>query len=264
MPEILNYLKSSRFIISCVIFIVCVVICAILGKYKKKITQKIESLQDPKVVITRRLFLVIRVLVIAFGFLIICQINGVNLMSVIAGLGIASAVVGLALQDYLKDVIMGIHILSDKFFTVGECVEINGREGIVVSFNLTTTKLGDLNDRSITTICNRNITEVHRIRSRFVVDIPLSYDEDFERIHKLFGDNCERIQKIEDVKECRFLGTENFGESSILYRILILCDSTKKAAVRREVLYEIQKILDEENIVIPYNQLDVHFDKEEN
>lgn len=263
MPDFVKYIRIREFIISLAILAVCVVICAIIGKYKKKITKKVENLQDPKIVITRRLFLAVRILVISLGFVIICQINGVNLMSVVAGLGIAGAVVGLALQDCLKDVIMGIHILCDRFFTVGECVEINGKAGVVVSFNLTSTKLGDLNDRSVTSICNRNITEVHKLRNRFVIDIPLSYEENFERIHKLFNESSQRINKIEDVKDCEFLGTESFGESSVLYRLLISCDAVKMVAVRRKVLYEIQKILSEENITIPYNQLDVHFDSED-
>jgi hypothetical protein len=39
------------------------------------------------------------------GVLIILQINGVNVTSLMAGVGIISIVVGLALQDALKDII---------------------------------------------------------------------------------------------------------------------------------------------------------------
>ena len=59
---------------------------------------------------------VLKVLVILCVVLTILQINGVNVTSMIAGLGIASAIIGLAFQDLLKDVITGVHIVTDNFF----------------------------------------------------------------------------------------------------------------------------------------------------
>ena len=136
MQDYIKFLLSKNFISSCVVFIIVVVLFILLGKKRRKIGKKIEDLKDPKVIMTRRLIIAARILIVIIGFIIICQINGINLMSLVAGLGIIGAVVGLAFQDYLKDIIMGVHILSDRFFSIGDCVAINGQEGVVVAFRL--------------------------------------------------------------------------------------------------------------------------------
>ena len=64
---------------------------------------------------------------------IILSIFGVDTKGFIAGLGIAGAVVGLALQDALKDIISGIAIIMDNYFVIGDKVEIKGFKGTVVS-----------------------------------------------------------------------------------------------------------------------------------
>ena len=51
--------------------------------------------------------------------LFVLQLLGFNVSSVIAGVGIVSAIVGLSLQDALKDIIMGFNIIIDSYFSVG-------------------------------------------------------------------------------------------------------------------------------------------------
>ena len=258
MAKILDYIISIDFITSCVIFVAAVAICIFLGKTKKKMTKKVVDLKDPKIILTRRIIIAGQIAVIILAFIIICQINGINLISLVAGFGIAGAVVGLAFQDYLKDVIMGAHILSDRFFSVGDCVQINGKEGIVIGFSPTTTKIESLADRSVFTICNRNIGEVTKLNGIILLDIPLSYEEDAIRIHDLLNKACKKITDLKEVKKCEFLGTQDFSDSSVLYRLSVHYNGSKRYIVRRAVLFELQKIFKEENIVIPFNQLDVH------
>ena len=54
----------------------------------------------------------IRLAYIAIVVLIVLQINGIDVSNIIAAAGIASVVVGLAVQDTLKDIIRGISIVS--------------------------------------------------------------------------------------------------------------------------------------------------------
>ena len=63
--------------------------------------------------------------------LILLQVNGVDLTSLFAGLGIVSVIVGLAIQDWLKDIIRGSSILSDNYFSVGDIVKYKDIEGKV-------------------------------------------------------------------------------------------------------------------------------------
>ena len=66
---------------------------------------------------------IIRYIFIVLGLLIVLQINGVDVSSILAGVGIIGVVFGLAIQDWLKDIIRGSSILSDNYFSVGDIVK---------------------------------------------------------------------------------------------------------------------------------------------
>jgi len=261
MKKILPKILSGNFILSLVILALAVAVFVALSKITKKSVKNYTSLNDPKVTVIRRAALVGKIAVFFFAVMVISQINGINITSAVAGLGIASAIVGLALQDFLKDIIMGIHIISDKFFSVGDCVEYGGREGVVVGFTVKTTKIGDLEDHSVITVCNRNITEIRKLGKRLDIDVSLAYNEDNRKIAQAVKDITEGIKKIDSVERCEFKGIQSFGESAVVHRFRICCEPTRRADVRRKSLNEIYNGLGKAGISIPFNQIDVHLDK---
>ena len=201
---------------------------------------------------------VLKVLIAVITVLIVLQINGINIGSMVAGLGLVSAAVGLALQDTLKDVVMGLHIMSDKFFSVGDPVEYNGVNGIVTSFNVRTTKIESITDNSTLSVCNRNISEIKKMTDMLDIDIPVSYDEDIRKVHKVFTEIAEKISGIEGVTSCVYKGTQSFESSAVLYKIRLYCDYKRRCDIRRAALAKIQEELEVANIKIPFDQLDVH------
>lgn len=190
--------------------------------------------------------------------LTVLQINHVNVTSMVAGLGLASAIVGLALQDLLKDSIMGIHMLTDRFFEVGDVVRYGSFEGVVISFNIKTTKLQSIYDNSVMTICNRNISEIVRCSNWSDIDIPLSYKENAEAVHALLEDICLEISQVEGMEDCQYKGTQDFIDSATLYKIRLFCPPEQSSELRRKALRIIQTRLAEAGIRIPYRQVDIH------
>src|ERR1700752_562404 len=67
---------------------------------------------------------------------------GVELLPLIAGLGVAGAGVALATQGVLSNIVAGLSIILTKPFRVGEYVAIAGVEGVVDSISLFNTTLG--------------------------------------------------------------------------------------------------------------------------
>ena len=207
----------------------------------------------------------IKVGVFLFLVLAILQINGVNVTSLIAGVGVASAVIGLALQDFLKDIIMGVHILMDDFFQIGDLVQFAEDEGIVEDFNLRTTKVRSIRTGDLYTVCNRNIDHMIRSGKEIYIHALLPYDTPAGRAVEVMHIITERISKNEGVESCDFLGLSELGSSGVDYLIrLFLEDPRKKLGIRRDALAVIRDVLAEENIVIPYNQLDVHMKEDGN
>lgn len=259
MDNIMSVVLAPKFLISVLAIIVTLgVYIAVKVIFDKRVKEKRKKGENKTVM--HIVLNVVEVAILFIGILTVLQINGINITGLVAGLGIVSAVVGLALQDYLKDIIMGIHILSDHFFSVGECVEYNGREGVIVSLSLKTTKIGDLDDHSVFTVCNRNISEIRRLAERLDIDIPLSYKENVNTVNDTLISACGEIEKIDGVTECRYKGTQSFESSAILYRLRVSCNPEDRADVRRAALSTVQTVLHEAGIQIPYNQLDVHCD----
>lgn len=202
----------------------------------------------------------VRFLILIGAVLLILQVNGINVSAIFAGLGILSAVVGLALQDVLKDMIMGFHVMTDHFFSVGDVVRYKEIEGVVIGFTTRTTTLCSIYDQTITTICNRNISEITRMPPSAMVDIdvPLSYAEDPQRVHAVLQEICARIGRMEGIDQCIYKGTQAFESSAILYKVRFFCPPETKPERTRDALREIQNGLAEAKIQIPYNQYDVH------
>ncbi len=90
-------------------------------------------------------------------FLIMALQNlGVELLPLIAGLGIAGAGIALAMQGVLGNLAAGLTIIFTRPFNVGEYISIVGEEGEVVDITLFSTVLSHP-DRSRVVIPNRKI-----------------------------------------------------------------------------------------------------------
>ena len=90
-------------------------------------------------------------------FLVLALQNlGVELLPLIAGVGVAGAGVALATQGVLSNLVAGLSIIFAKPFRVGEYISIVGEEGLVVNITLFTTTLTHP-DRSRVVIPNRKI-----------------------------------------------------------------------------------------------------------
>src|SRR5512134_4192501 len=99
---------------------------------------------------------VLRVLVLGIFLLMALQNLGVQLLPLIAGLGVAGAGIALATQGVLGNLVAGLTIIFTKPFRVGEYVSILHEEGEVLQVTLFSTVLGHP-DLSRVVIPNRKI-----------------------------------------------------------------------------------------------------------
>lgn len=261
MEALKNYLLSPEFLVSIVILVLSVVIwriCRIfLRKLLKKTEEKRHHSMNLRVVLT-----VIKCTYVLLIAALILQINGINIGTLFTGLGVAGIIVGFALQDILKDLMMGAGIVWDKFFAVGDYICYNGTEWRVVEFNAKVTKLYDFLNETTITVSNRNISEITLASKIVGIVISAPYEVPLSRIRPVMEEIVRRAKELPGVTNAKFLGTDEFADSSINYRITLWCvDASKKAPSRRGTLDIVQEVFAEENISIPYPQMDVHFDK---
>ena len=202
-------------------------------------------------------------LLIVFG-LEILKMYGINTSSILASLGIISAVIGLAFKDIMTDFLSGIFILFDNQYKIGDLVEINGFQGEVVSFGLRTTKVkaftGEVmivSNSSFKQIINYNLKN-----TTIFFKIPVSYDTKLDKLEKIFEDLRPYILEIPNVTgKYQLLGVDEFADSAIIYMLSVDVKPKTNYAVKRKVLRLVKDAFDKNNIEIPYNKLDVNIGK---
>ena len=92
------------------------------------------------------------------------------------------------------------------------------------------------------------------------IDIPLSYDEDVRKVHKIMQEISQKIAAVEGIDSSIYKGTERFDDSAVIYKMRFFCQPEKKPDMRRAAIKIIQEGLEKSGMRIPYRQLDVHED----
>ena len=264
MRDIITNPLLYKIIISLIIIVAAVVILLLLKKvFNRYMSERPGSEQSKmkKGSIPSVFYGIVRIIIMIVAITWVLQINGIDVGSIVTGLGVVGIIVGFALQDILKDVIMGLHILSDHFFDIGDVIKYNGTEGVVTDFNLRTTKIRSTVDGSSTVVSNRNISEVVRCSLLTDIDVPLSYDDSLQDVDAAMGAACERIAELPHVEKCVFKGTQEFQDSCIRYKVRFFVNPIYRFDTRRAANRIIQEELAKAGMSIPFNQLDVHLDK---
>lgn len=251
----MNIVKSLIALIIC--FIVYKIFKSIIDKCIKKGLEH-NKFDGKKEIYIKLLNNILKYIFIILITIIILKINGINVTSLLAGLGIAGIVVGLALQDALKDIIMGANIITDNYFMIGDVVKYNGYEGKVISFGLKTTKIKDIYTNDVISITNRNIDKIVNVSDWLDINFPVSYNDKIENVEKVLNEASEKIKLYKNVKNCKYLGINELADSSMIYKLRIYCIPEFKPQIKRDCIRCVKILFDENNITIPYTQIDIH------
>ncbi|MBP3841709.1 MAG: mechanosensitive ion channel family protein [Bacilli bacterium] len=259
--KVIDFFTSKNLIMSLIVILVGIIVYSVVASMINKAssrTTKNDSANKKRKTYLRLFNSVFKYLVIIIVCVIVLQIYGINVTSIIAGLGVVSVIAGLALQDALKDIIMGFNIIVDEYFSVGDILKIGDVEGKVVVLGFKSTKLLDINTGNTYTISNRNISDALIISKDIFIDIPLPYELKLARVEKVIGNIINQIKELEDVEDAMYLGPALFDSSAINYKIKVVAKSSIKNQTKRNALRLIKLELDKNNIDIPYTQIDIH------
>lgn len=261
VDKLFPIVTNKKLIQSLVVILLAIIVYKIVTKITNKASGR--NIKNDKVSKKRKTYIrlfnsIFKYLMMFITVVTVLGIYGVNVTSIIAGLGVVSVIAGLALQDALKDIIMGFNIIVDEYFVVGDILKVGEIEGKVVELGLKATKMKDILTGNIYTVANRNISEANVISDFIVVSIPLPYEVKLAKAEKVIEEMLEEIKKEDNVKDASMLGLSDFADSAIIYKIKVLSLPENRYAAKRTANRIIKTTLEKHNIDIPYNQLDVH------
>ena len=235
------------------------IIARVLGNKEKK-SSRIMSNKKNKTLI-RMLKSIAAGTISIVAVLTVLEIYGVNVTSMLAGVGIASIVIGFALQDSLKDIIRGFVIVSDNYYEIGDVIKFNDNLGPVISVSLLTTKIQDINTMNIVSIANRNVDKVEVDPGYIYIPIPLHYEVKVEAAEKVISEIVTKLRHHTGITSADYQGITKLDTSSLDYQVVITCDPANRLQIRRDALRIIMITLEANKLHVPYTQLDLHSKK---
>ncbi len=140
------------------VFVATLVLVAgfVAGKWAGRATSQLLERLQFDVPVRRLMERMVRALVLVLFGIVALQNLGVELLPLIAGLGVAGAGVALAMQGVLANLVAGLTILVTRPFRIGDYISIAHEEGEVLDISLASTTLGHP-DLSRIVIPNRKI-----------------------------------------------------------------------------------------------------------
>ena len=160
--------ESLRWFLQCVLVIVLTVKVVLVLQdaavfFLRKWAARAEPEDPTNAVVIGHLSKVIRILLWLGGAVFVLDNLGVNITSVIAGLGIGGVAVALAAQAALGDAFSSLAIFLDKPFKVGDFIIVGDLMGTVEHVGFKTTRLRSLHGEQL--ICSNSDMTGSRVRN---------------------------------------------------------------------------------------------------
>ena len=202
---------------------------------------------------------VIRILVLGMFAIMALQNLGVELLPLIAGIGVAGAGIALAMQGVLSNMVAGLTIIFTRPFRVSEYISIAGVEGRVETITMFSTTLTHA-DLSRVVVPNRKIVGeiLHNYGSirQLNIAVGVAYDTDLNKalatIDEVLRDN-PRVLK----EPAAGIGISVLADSSIQLAVKPWTNVVDYGPAESEINKAIVEAFRSRNIVIPYPQYEV-------
>ena len=261
-----NFLEKFKDFLPTIIF---ALIVFIIGIFATKIIVKIlgKGLKKSKLDITAHSFLksLIRIILYTLVTVITLTILKVPMTSIVAVIGAAGLAIGLALQNSLANLAGGFIILFSKPFAVGDFIESNGTLGTVDSISILYTRLLTPDNKVVYIpngqvsngkIINYTQEKLRRLDMTFSISYASDYKKAIDLLTAIINEHPLAIK--EPLPLVRVIEQ---GSNSINIAARIWVESDKYWDLNYDLLEQVKIAFDDNNIEIPYNQLDVHLDK---
>ncbi len=235
-----------------------------LIKFIKKWIKKSPKLEKVDMGVRSFLSSFVGITAYAVLFISIAMILGIPTTSFITALASCGVAIGLALQGALSNLAGGIMLLIFKPFKIGDYITTSSSSGTVSNITIMYTTL-TTPDNKIITIPNGTLTnsviENTSATDKRRVDIVFTtgYECDIDKVKEILLNAANSHEKV--LKDpSPFARLTNHGDSSLEYTVRVWCKSADFWDVKLDLIENVKKEFDANNISIPYPQMDVHID----
>ena len=210
-----------------------------------------------------------KIFVIIFGVLIIIQNLGVNVVSLLAGLGIGGFAVAFAAKDMVANFFGSLMILFDSPFQVGDWIKVGNAEGTVEEIGFRSTKIRTFYNSLISVpnadLATKEVDNMGRREYRRVREVlGITYDTPPEKF-EAFLEGIKNIIKANPNtrKDYYHVVFNGYGASSLnilLYFFLKVPDWSTELVEKQSVFIEILRLAKELNVDFAFPTQTLHLE----
>ena len=263
--ETLEYLKRTgidlavQFGPKLLVAIAIIVVGVVVGRWVGRVLDgglRKFNLEPPVRLLLAR---ITRIMVLGLFVIMALQNLGVQLLPLLAGIGVAGAGIALAMQGILGNMVAGLTIIFTKPFRVGEYISIAGVEGSVENINLSSTILSHP-DRSNVVVPNRKIVgeilhNYGKIRQINIV-VGVAYDTDLNKALSTVNDVLQNNPRIlKDIAPV--IAVSVLADSSINIAVKPWTSVTDFGPAGGEINKSLVEAFRAKNIMIPFPQREI-------
>ena len=212
---------------------------------------------------------ILNFVIVVFAVLLLLQNFGVNLTSVIAGLGVTGIAIAFALQNILGDIFAYFTIHFDKPFKEGDFINVGEEYGVVKKIGIKSTRIENLLGDEIV-FSNKDLTEarVHNYKKmekrRNTLTVGVEYDTDISKLEKIKEILNDIVKDIQDIEIANIVFDE-LSSSSLNFTVIYYVldgDYNKHLNIKDHINFEIIKKFKENNINFAFPSQTVYVRKE--
>ena len=166
---------------------------------------------------------VARTLVWAAVVLVALDNLGVEITTLVAGLGVGGVAVALAVQSILGDVFCSLSILLDKPFEIGDFIVVGELAGTVENIGVKTTRVRSLGGEQLvfsnSDLVGSRVRNYKRMRERRVLfEFGVTYQTPPEKLAQIPATVRRTIQEMDDTRFDR-AHFKAFGDSALVFEV---------------------------------------------
>jgi small conductance mechanosensitive channel len=252
-----------RWLANIIKFLVALFVVYLVSSLVGKITDKaLSHNQNLSKLLKKFIQVSVRRIILIIGFIVSLTFIEINVGPVLALIGAAGLVVGLALQSTLSNFASGMLILIYRPFDVGDIIEIDGVVGTVDSMTLLSTAIKTFDNQHLvvpnnniwgTTIINVTGSRTRRVDLVFGI----GYADDMEKAENIMKQILEDHELVlENPKST--IKVNELGDSSVNFICRPWVKTENYLDVYWDVTRQVKEAFDKEGVSIPFPQRDVH------
>ncbi len=249
---------TPRFVIGLIVFLFFYLLYRVLNFLLARMTRRARV--EPTA--ATFLLMAVKYVVLIVGLVMALEELGLDVTTILEGLGIVGLALGFAAKDTLSNIIAGFFLFWDKPFVIGDLIDVSDEYGEVREITMRTTRIVTV-DGKLVSIPNSVIVN-SKIRSytmiphlRLDIDVTIGVNERIDEAREVILQIVRRDERFltEPAPEVVVIA---LGDYFVKIELKVwLRDPRIHIPVREELREAIKNALDKAGIVMPYEIIEL-------